>query len=68
MKKWSDYLTSPKVISKKLGISRRAIEYWIVRNKVPEWHFEKLSEILKPSLGHELTTIEMRGLNDKKKD
>lgn len=66
MKKWSDYLTSSKVIAQELGLSKRAVEYWIEYNKVPEWHFKKLSEILKPSLGHELTTIEMRELNDGK--
>jgi hypothetical protein len=64
MKKWSDYLTSPKVISEELGISKRTVDYWISLNKVPEWHFKRLSKVLEVSLGHKLTTIQMRELNE----
>ena len=63
MKKWSDYLTTRTHIANKLGLTTRAVDYWAVSNKVPEWHFEKLETVL-ASLGHQLTPIEMRKLNE----
>ncbi len=62
-KKWSDYLTDPAEIARQVNRSNRAVWYWIEQNKVPERLFSRLQPVLE-KLGHKLTTIEMRGLND----
>ena len=60
---WNKYLRKTKTISEKTGINYRTIRSWIFNKSVPSEHFEQLQPVLE-KLGHKLTTVEMRELND----
>jgi hypothetical protein len=61
---WNKYLKHSVFISNRLGLaSHKIVRNWITRKRVPPKYFNELSIILK-DIGYELTTIEMRKLND----
>lgn len=60
---WSKYLKHQTFISNRMGIKIDTVKRWSVMNYVPPPRFEELQHVL-ASLGHTLTPIEMRELND----
>ncbi len=62
---WNEYLKNSVFISNRLGLaSHKVVRNWITRQRVPPKYFKELSVVLS-DIGHELTPIEMRELNDK---
>lgn len=63
--KWNYYLKHPTFIANRMDIKIETVKRWSQLNHVPPPRFESLQDVL-ASLGYELTTIEMRGLNEQK--
>jgi len=61
---WKTYLYHSQDIAKELDCAVSTIETWKSNNHVPATRFASLEPVLE-KLGHKLTTIEMRELNDK---
>lgn len=61
--KWNYYLKHPTFIANRMGIKVETVKRWSQLNYVPPPRFELLQEVM-ASLGHEISIIEMRGLND----
>lgn len=61
---WNEYLKHPTFIANRMGInSVETVKKWVKLNHVPPPRFEELQKVL-TLLGHDLTPIEMRKLND----
>ena len=65
MATWSDYLTKPTAISKRMGLDRSTIHRWKDADFVPSEHFIKLVDVL-AGLNIKLTIEGMGELNDGK--
>ena len=62
---WKNYLFHSQDIAIALNCSVSTVEHWKAKNHVPATRFKSLIPVL-AELGHKLTTIEMRELNENK--
>lgn len=62
---WKNYLYHSQDIATELNCSVSTVEHWKEKNYVPATRFKSLVPVL-AELGHKLTTIEMRKLNENK--
>jgi hypothetical protein len=62
---WNKYLKHQVFISNRMGIKLETDKRWSSMNYVPAPRFDELQRVL-ASLGHQLTPIEMRELNEHK--
>ena len=64
MNNWKQYLYHSQDIAIALDCAVSTVETWKANNHVPATRFESLVPVL-AKLGHKLTTIEMRKLNER---